>query len=277
MNLIDAHVHAESLTWSNLQEMSMNGIRAAVSASVWPWRGGVDTDTQIALINRLLRYETWRANENNLHLFVAVGIVALSVPSDVDRFFLKVENYLREPRVVAIGEVGLDPRSQTCPDLQRQEEILSIQLKIAHDNDLSVILHTPPDLVRKGSSTHSRYEKRRFMEKSVELVHRVGVPSERVVLDHLDTEQSVEFALESGCYAGITVQEWRGVNPEQAARLADTFGPDRVLLNTDASTMPSDHLGVPKTVFCMRKWKVPEKKIQRIVYKNPLEFYRLSL
>lgn len=119
MDMIDPHVHAECLSWSNLQEMATNGVRAIISASVCPWRAGVDTDTQIALINRLLRHETWRTDENNLRLFVAIGVVAISVPSDVDEFFRKVEDYLKEPCIVAIGEVGLDPRSQTCRDVER--------------------------------------------------------------------------------------------------------------------------------------------------------------
>jgi predicted metal-dependent TIM-barrel fold hydrolase len=277
MDMIDAHVHAESFSWSNLQEMSMNGIRAIISVPVCPWRAGVDINTQVVLINRLLRHETWRAEENNLELFVGIGIVAVSVPRDLDKFFLQMEEYLKQPRVVAIGEVGFDPRSQTCKDLRRQGEILSMQLKMAKNKDLPVIIHTPPDLSQVKLEVKEKYEKREFMEKSMELVQEAGLSPARVVLDHLDTEEWVKFAIDNGCYAGITVQEWRNTGPEQVACWADTFGPERVLLNTDTSTMPSDHLGVPKTVFYLRKRKVPEKKIQNMVYQNPLDFYRLPI
>lgn len=277
MDLIDAHVHAECLSWSNLQEMSDNGIRAMISASVWPWRAGVDANTQIALVKRLLRHETWRANENNLSLYVAIGIVGLSVPKDVDKFFRKVEDYLREQCVVAIGEVGFDPRSQTCKDLKKQEEVLSLQLTLAKDKGLPVIIHTPPDLGQMSLAVNVKYEKKRFMEKSMEFVHRVGLPVEMVVLDHLETEEWVRFALDNGCYAGITIQQWRGVSPEQAAQLAGALGPEKVLLSTDTSSMPSDHLGGPKAVFHMRKREIPEKKIQDMVYQNPLNFFRLPL
>lgn len=278
MDLIDAHVHADTFSWSNFSQMSMSGIRAVVSVPVYPVRAGaVDTNMLTYLIKRLLYYETWRAEQNNIRLFVGIGVVSVSVPEDVEKFFPVMEGYLSDPRVVAIGEVGLDPRSKTCKDLQRQEEILTRQLKMAKDKDLPVIIHTPPDLRQVALAVEEKYQKRDYMEKTVELLHGVGLSPEMVVLDHLDMEEWVKFALDNGCYAGITIQEWRGTGPELVAGWADTFGPERLLLNTDASSMPSDHLGVAKTVFYLRKRKVPEKKIQSMVYQNPVNFYRLPL
>ncbi|MBN2439394.1 MAG: TatD family hydrolase [Deltaproteobacteria bacterium] len=276
MDLIDAHLHAESLSWANLREMSMNGIRAAVSFTVSPWRAGADTNTQIALINRLLRHETWRWEENNMQLFVGIGVIAVSVPRDVEKFFLQMEKFLKEPKVVAIGEIGFDPRSQTCKDLKKQEEILKIQLKMAKARNLPVVVHTPPDLGQVKLDVKEKYHKRDFMERSVQLIQDAGLSPETVVLDHLDSEEWIRFALDHGCTAGITIQEWRDIGPDKAANWADEFGPERILLNTDTSTLPSDHLGVPKAVFEMRKRKVSEMKIKKMVYENPVDFYRLS-
>jgi predicted metal-dependent TIM-barrel fold hydrolase len=257
--------------------MSMCGIQAAITVPVCPWRAGIDTNTHINLINRLLRHETWRAEENNLQLFLGIGVIAVAVPRDVENFFAQMEQFLREPRVVAIGEIGFDPRSQTCRDLKKQEEILKFQLRMAKDKKVPVILHTPPDLGQVKLEVKERYEKREFMEKTLELIHEVGLPPDRVVLDHLDAEVWIKFAIDCGCYAGITIQEWRGIGPEKASLWAENFGPEKILLNTDTSTMPSDHLGVPKVVFHLRKRKVPEGKIQRMVYENPRTFYNLPL
>lgn len=278
MDLIDAHVHADTFQWSTFRDMSVSGIRAVVSVPVYPVRAGAaDASAMTYLVNRLLNYEAWRAQENNIQLFVGIGVVSVSVPEDVEDFFPTMEEYLTKPGVVAVGEVGLDPRSKTCRDLRRQEEILSRQLKMAKDKDLPVIIHTPPDPGQAALAVEEKYDKRESMEKTMELVHEVGLSPERVVLDHLDTEEWIKFALDNGCYAGITIQEWRSTDPELVAGWADTFGPERILLNTDASSMPSDHLGVPKTVYYLRKRRVPEKKIQSIVYQNPVDFYRLPL
>jgi len=274
--MIDAHLHAESLTWYNLQEMSMNGIQGAVTVPVCPWRAGIDTNTHITLIKRLLYHETWRAEENNLKIFLGIGVIAVAVPTDVEQFFLKMEQFLKEPRVVAIGEVGFDPRSQTCRDLKKQEELLMIQLKMAKEKNLPVIIHTPPDLTQVRLEVKKKYEKMDFMERSLNLVHKAGVVPEKVVLDHMDGEKWVKFALANGCYAGITVQQWRGIGPEQAALWAAEFGPERVMFNTDTSNLPSDHLGVPKAVFFLKKRKVPESAIQKIAFENPVKFYNLS-
>lgn len=277
MNMIDAHLHAESLSWSNLQEMSICGLKAAITVPVCPWRAGVDTNTHMTLINRLLYHETWRAKENNLELFLGIGVIAVAVPRDVDKFFAQMEELLKNPRIVAIGELGFDPRSQTCKDLQKQEEILKIQLQMARTKEAPVILHTPPDLGQVRLDIKEKYEKRTFMEKSMQVIQDAGLNPDKVVLDHLDSEEWIRFALDQGCYAGITVQEWRGIGPEKAAVWAENFGPEKILLNTDTSTMPSDHLGVPKTVFYLRKRKVPEKKISKMIYENPINFYHLQL
>lgn len=278
MKYIDAHMHAETLSWLNIEEMAMNGIRAAVSPPVCPWRGGlkIDSETHISLIHRLLRHESWRTEENQIKLFVAVGVAPVSVPDDVEVFFNQMEEFLEDARVVAVGELGFDPRSQKCKDLKKQEEVIRIQLKKAKQKNLPVIFHTPPDagqvkLPIKG------HEKRMFMDKSIELVKEAGLAPEMVVLDHLDTEEWVKFALDHGCYAGISIQQWRGVGPEQAARWAQTFGPERILLNTDAGVLISDHLGVPRAAFCMRKNKMPDETIRKITYENPIRFYRLPL
>jgi predicted metal-dependent TIM-barrel fold hydrolase len=277
MDLIDSHLHAESLSWSNLIDMSMCGIRSAVTFPVCPWRAGIDTSTQMALISSLLRHETWRAAENNLHLFLGVGVPAVGVPSDVENFYEKMEELTKEPEVVAIGEVGFDPRSEVCKDIRMQGKVLRAQLEIAKRKKLPVVLHTPPDSAKSRIAVKKKYDKRMFLEKSLELVHEVGISPSRVVIDHLDKEEWIQMALDQGCYAGITIQEWRGVSPELAARWAEEFGPERILLNSDTSTLPSDHLGVPKTLFHLRRGKRGEKIIKKIVYDNPIQFYQLLL
>lgn len=178
---------------------------------------------------------------------------------------------------MAIGEVGFEPRSQTCKDLKKQKEILLIQLKMAKKTNLPVIIHTPPDLGQAKIEVQERYAKRDFIEKSLELIHGVGLSPEKVVLDHLDTEGWVKFAIQNGCYAGISIQAWRDIGPEQAANWAKEFGPEKILLNTDTNYLPSDPLGVPKVVFQLRKNKVSEQKIQKMVYDNPINFYHLKL
>jgi predicted metal-dependent TIM-barrel fold hydrolase len=231
----------------------------------------------MTLISSLLRHETWRTAENNLHLFLGVGVPAVGVPSDVENFYGKMEELTKEPKVVAIGEIGFDPRSEICKDIKRQEQVLKAQLEIAKAKGLPVVLHTPPDSGQIRVEVKDKYDKRVFLEKSLELVHAVGLSPGRVVLDHLDKEEWIQMALDQGCYAGITIQEWRGVSPELAARWAEEFGFERILLNSDTSTLPSDHLGVPKAVFHLRRRKIEEKIIKKMVYDNPMEFYQLSL
>jgi len=275
--LIDSHIHAESLSWSNLVDMSMSGIRSAVTFPVCPWRAGINTSIQITLIKWLLHHETWRAAENNIQLFLGIGVPAIGIPSDFETFCQKMEELAKNPKVVAIGEVGFDPRSEVCKDIRIQGKVLRAQLEIAKRKKLPVVLHTPPDSAKSRIEFKKKYDKRMFLEKSLELVHEVGISPCRVVLDHLDKAEWIQMALDQGCYAGITIQEWRGVSPELAARWAEEFGPKRILLNSDTSTLASDHLGVPKVVFHLCRRKIKGKMIKKIIYDNPIQFYQLSL
>ena len=78
----------------------------------------------------------------------ALGIHPLSVPQaqDADLNALDEELTLRQPdpRLVAVGEIGLDyfvPGLQTSPMRERQEFFYREQLKLARKHNLPVILH----------------------------------------------------------------------------------------------------------------------------------------
>jgi predicted metal-dependent TIM-barrel fold hydrolase len=276
MNIIDSHVHVEAYSWRNLQEMAMNGVKAVVTCTVCPWRAGVDMITQEVLIERLLRHEAWRAKENNIDLFVAIGVVAVAVPTDVEEFFGRMKGYLKSSSVVAIGEIGFDPRSQTCSDIGKQKEIFAFQLKLAKKLDMPVIVHTPPDLRKAEITVEEKYDKLKILQETIELVHEIGVKPNKVVLDHLEDEEWIKVALDNGFYGGITVQPWRGLGPEKAAQIVKAMGPERLMLNSDSSTLPSDHLAVPEVVFHLKKAKVPEESIRSMVYNNAVDFYGLA-
>lgn len=275
MDMIDSHLHVEAIPWFGLREMATCGITKIVSVPVVPWRALIDSNSQINLIHRLLHHEVWRTEQNSIQLYLGLGIIGVSIPKDVESFWPLMEDYLEDSRFVAIGEVGIDPRSST--DLKTQSEILTLQLEMAKAKQLPVILHTPPDVTRDKIGSGDKYDKREFIDRSIELVHKVGLSPKSVVLDHLDTEEWVRLALENGFYAGITIQDWRNTTPEKVAQWADEFGPDNLLLNSDTSTMPSDPISVAKVAFQLRKRNVSESKINRIVYRNPVEFYRLPL
>ena len=66
-------------------------------------------------------------------------------PHDAENFteegLLQIAELTKEPRVVAIGEIGLDYHYDFSPR-EKQKEVFGIQLKLAKELDLPVIIHS---------------------------------------------------------------------------------------------------------------------------------------
>jgi TatD DNase family protein len=95
----------------------------------------------------------------------ALGIHPLFVKTaqddDLRRLDATLQHYRDDPRLVAVGEIGLDlfvPELCTSPLRERQQLFFVAQLKLARQYDLPVILHSrrSVDLVLKGLRSVAR-------------------------------------------------------------------------------------------------------------------------
>ena len=94
----------------------------------------------------------------NIHCVYALGIHPIFVPqaqeSDLDALRQSVAAAMDDPRLVAIGEIGLDffvPELKTAAMAEKQTHFYREQLKIARDFGLPVLLHVrrAQDLILK--------------------------------------------------------------------------------------------------------------------------------
>jgi predicted metal-dependent TIM-barrel fold hydrolase len=58
--------------------------------------------------------------------------------------------------------------------------------------------------------------------------------------------------------------------------IIEMYGPERLMVNSAGDWGPSKPTAVPDFIMEMRRRKHPESVIRRIVYENPLEFFRQS-
>jgi predicted metal-dependent TIM-barrel fold hydrolase len=266
MQMIDAHVHIDSLNWSHFEAMALAGVTAVVAQVGGPNRGGVTVTSQTIfdLYERWIKYDSLRTRGFLIDTYVAVGISMVCVPTDYEKVIDALPRYLQEEKVVAIGEIGLEPNSETCPDLGKQEEILKAQLKVAKDHGVPVAFHTPFT------------EKPKWVERYFGLIEEAKLEPDKVVIDHADSS-SLKMITEAGFTAGLTVQPWRKVTPPDAAKMVETADLDRVILDSDSAiSLASDPLGVPKTALEMRKLGFREEDIRKVVYDNAKRFFNLG-
>jgi len=264
--LLDAHLHSFNVGHADLEAMALADIRGFVSAVVFPRACPVSPDIYRALWDFQTEDEIARAADYLIEGYAMIGVAMVSVPTDPDPLLEVLPAYLARERVVAVGEIGIDPGSPTCRDLGKQADLYVAQVEIARDAGMPVVVHTPnkPEL------------KTEFTATTLELARDAGFDLGRLVVDHC-SEANIEQALEAGAWAAVTVQSWRGMTPEKAADLIERFGPDRIWVNSDASDLPSDPLAMARVAYVLRKRGHAADDIDGVCRKNAADFYGLAL
>ena len=131
----------------------------------------------------------------------------------------ELETMAAHPRVVAIGEIGLDFYRDLSPR-PAQDTAFALQLELAERIGLPVVLHV-----------------RDAWPETLDLIDRVGVPSCRGVLHSFSGGMTeMEWARERGFLLGIggPVTYKNSTLPE----VVEAAGLDMILLETDAPWLP---------------------------------------
>lgn len=264
MQIIDSHVMMESLGVMDLEAMAAAGITALVADAAGG--GDIATSSGAALhyYERTLAGETKRAADYFIDVYVILGINMFAIPPDYEKILEALPGYLHRDRVVGVGEMGLDPRSTTCPDLGKQEEILKTELRMAREHDKAVLLHLPP------------MERSKWIERYFRLIDDAKLERGKVVITHADAA-TTKMITDFGCIAGISVLPMRMITPEDAAKIVADNDINRVLVSSDTRARHrSDPLAVPRIALHMRKLGFTEEDIKKVVYDNPKRVFKLD-
>jgi len=279
--MIDIHVHSEAYNYQDMELMSLSGIKAVISNTYYPHMVEITTQKIEDFFERLTSLQSWLLEMNFIRLFVACGVNPMSVPVDYEVFIKRIPDYLIKKDIfVAIGEVGIDHRSETCRDLKIQENILKEQLYIAKKHNMPVIIHTPPESVESGIQAKwldagNRAEE--IIERDLDLVKEVGNNPNLIVIDHLSSRKMIEKVINFGAHAGVTIQPWRNLTPGQIIPLIKDFDPSRILVSSDFGPLRSECLAVPKVALEMKKAGFSGDAIRKITMDNPCSLFKLPL
>jgi TatD DNase family protein len=128
--LVDTHCHLNfDLFDQDRDQVVARASQAGVEYIVNP---GVDLETSRSAVRLAARYP---------QVYAAVGIHPNEIQAWDPRVFDQIKALAASPKVVAIGEIGLDYyRDNTPPDLQKQ--VFQQQLELAASLNLPVIIHS---------------------------------------------------------------------------------------------------------------------------------------
>lgn len=128
MRFCDTHVHLTGCVGAEGVEACLAAASAAgITALIQPGVGLADWDRMRALAER------------HAQVYLAPGLHPCHADAWDDKAAQRLGELLTHPKVVAVGEIGLD--AAVAPAIEVQKRVLRAQLQIALDAGLPVILH----------------------------------------------------------------------------------------------------------------------------------------
>ena len=257
--IIEPHIHMIARTTDDYMAMRANGIRVCVEPSFWLGENRRYAGSFFDYFRLSLEFEQTRAARYGIDHWSAIGMNPKEAENRklADEVIDGMGEYLDHPRCVALGEIGFNNITEN------EEHALVRQLLMAEERKMPVVLHLP------------HFNKLKGIKRVLEIIAGEGLTRERIDIDH-NVEETIGLALESGCYAGMTVYPYSKLSPERVSAMIKAHGHERVIVNGSADWGISDPLSLIKVVAQLRKDGFEESVIEAITHDTPMAFYSAS-
>jgi uncharacterized protein len=262
MYFFDPHIHIASRTTDDIQAMARLGCVAVGEPAFWMGYNRSGVNSFYDYFRQLTEWERTRCGNYGIRHYAWMGINAKEA-EDVAfsrEVIALLPEFLDKPDVLGIGEIGL----HKCTKNEVTTLLALIDLGLKREEQL--LFHTP--------HLEDKYKGTRMILDILRADPRVD--RSRVCIDHCE-EHTIRGVLDEGYWAGVTLYPTTKATPERAADMVETYGAERILVNSSADWGPSDPLAVPQFMFVLRRRGHPDSLIRRIVYDNPLRFLNQSV
>ena len=261
MHFIDPHIHMISRVTDDYHRMAQCGCVAVSEPAFW---AGFDRGSAAGFrdyFHHLTDVEPKRAAQFGIKHFSWLCINAKEAENvQLSREVIKlIPEYLHRPNVLGIGEIGLN--KNTANEATIFQEHVDLAMKT---NEL-ILIHTP--------HLEDKYKGTRMIIDMLQNDKRVDTG--RVLVDHVE-EHTVRLALDNGFWCGMTLYPTTKCTPARACDILEMYGTERIMANSAGDWGKSDPLAVPEMILEMRRRNHPEEVIRKVVYENPLGFFRQS-
>jgi len=257
MRYIEPHGHMVSRTTDDYQDMVTAGCAAVCEPAFW---AGFDRSSVNGFHDyfcQLTDYEPKRAAKFGLPHFSWLCInpkesedVALA--TDVIGI---IPQFLDRPNVLGIGEIGLNKNSRN------EMKVLEMHVDLAARHDQLILVHTP-HLEDKLKGTRLILDVLRADKR---------IRPERCIIDHVE-EHTIQLVLDAGFWAGMTLYPESKCSPARAVDMLDLYSHERIWMNSACDWGVSIPLAVPRTALEMKRRGWPADLIDKVIYRNPIQF-----
>jgi predicted metal-dependent TIM-barrel fold hydrolase len=259
MPYIDPHAHMISRTTDDYEAMKQAGIVAVIEPAFWIGQARTNVGSYRDYLSHILGFERFRASQFGVAHYCCIGLNSKEANNEplAEAVMEIVPEFATKEGVVAIGEIGFD--EQTAPE----EKYFRLQLDLARELDLPVMIHTPHRDKKRGAS--------RSMD--IILEHKLAPP--RVVIDHVN-EETVREVLDRGFWAAFSIYPHSKMTAQRMCDIVQIYGAERLIVDSACDWGVSDPLSVPKTAKLLAERGVSVEDITRVTYANALTAYGQS-
>lgn len=256
---VDPHIHMISRTTDDYARMAYAGCAAVSEPAFW---AGFDRGTAEGFrdyFRHLTEVEPKRAAQFHIrhHSWLCINAKEAENVKLSREVIAMIPEFLGKTGVLGIGEIGLN--KNTANEATVFQEHVDLAMKT---NEL-ILIHTP--------HLEDKYKGTRMIVDMLRGDKRV-TPG-RVCIDHVE-EHTVRLALDHGFWCGMTLYPVTKMTPSRAADVIEMYGPERIMVNSAGDWGRSDPMAVPEFIQEMKRRGHPAEVIERVVYQNPLAFWK---
>jgi len=232
---------------------------AVIEPAFWLGQPRTYVGSYIDYLSHIIGFERFRAGQFGIRHYCTVGLnskeanneeLAEGVMEILPRFALK-------EAVVAIGEIGYDEQTEL------EDKYFRLQLELAKELDLPVMIHTPHRDKKRGTS------------RSMDVCIEHGLDPGRVVVDH-NNEETVREVLDRGFWAAFSIYPSTKMGNARMVEILRQYGAERIIVDSACDWGISEPLGVAKTAQLALERGIPEEQVRLVCYQNALDAYGQS-
>jgi uncharacterized protein len=259
MPYIDPHAHMISRTTDDYEAMAAAGIVVVIEPAFWIGQARTNVGSYRDYLSHILGFERFRASQFGVQHYCCIGLNSKEANNEAlaEEVMEILPGFATKDGVVAIGEIGFDEQTAL------EEKYFRLQLDLARELDLPVMIHTPHRDKKRGAS------------RSMDIIIEHNVAPHRVVIDHVN-EETVREVLDRGFWAAFSIYPHSKMTAARMCEIVRGNGAENLIVDSACDWGISDPLSVPKTAMMLAEQGIATEDVARVTYGNALSAYGQS-
>ena len=215
MPYIDPHAHMISRTTDDYEAMAAAGIVAVIEPAFWIGQARTNVGSYRDYLSHILGFERFRASQFGMQHYCCIGLNSKEANNEAlaEEVMQILPEFATKDGVVAIGEIGFDEQTAL------EEKYFRLQLDLARELDLPVMIHTPHRDKKRGAS------------RSMDIILEHKLPPSRVVIDHVN-EETVREVLDRGFWAAFSIYPHSKMTAARMCEIVRGNGAERLIVDS---------------------------------------------